>query len=167
MFFFDGSPLKYGFTRSSPLISHASPGRVGPTRCYDARRTRNSARDAGRKNRASKAISTRLCSKSKARPEMGVDRKIPRRRDREDKGSRPLCGADGRRGVGKIARVFAPPERESGAATIVANELQGIRFKRSICRSVARSGRTLQTRRQPNEYKNTYLGLSKASSYQI
>jgi len=61
---------------------------------------------------------------------MGVDRKIPRRRSREDKGPRPLCGADRRRGLGKTSGVLASPERGGWATACPANEFQGIRPER-------------------------------------
>src|SRR5580658_6845457 len=70
-------------------------------------RPENSAGDAGKENRASKAISARLCSKGKAWPQMGVDWKVPRGWNREDKGPWPLCGSDGGSIPGKIAQIEA------------------------------------------------------------
>ncbi len=93
-------------------------------------RPENSAGDAGKENRASKAISTRLCSKGKAWPQMGVDWKVPRGRNREDKGPWPLCGSDGGRSMGETARTLTSPERAGRAASSLAHKFQGIRFKR-------------------------------------
>ena len=87
-------------------------------------------RRRGKENRASKAISTRLCSKGKARPQMGMDWKVPRRRNREDEGPWLLCGSDGGRSMGETARTLTSPERAGRAASSLANKFQGIRFKR-------------------------------------
>src|SRR3974390_2635494 len=61
---------------------------------------------------------------------MGMDWHIPRGRNREDKGPRPLCGADRRRGVGKTSGVLASPERAGWATACLADELQGVRTER-------------------------------------
>src|SRR5262252_3130999 len=61
---------------------------------------------------------------------MGEDWKVPRRRSREDKGPRPLCGCDRRRGVGQTSGVLASPERAGWATACLADEFQGVRTER-------------------------------------
>jgi len=63
----------------------------------------NSAGDAGKEHRASKAISIRLRSESEAWPAMDMDRKIPREWRREDQGSWTLRANDRGYGTGEIA----------------------------------------------------------------
>lgn len=67
---FGVSPLNSGFSRSNQWSqrARASRTRSGTQRWYDAKRTRSSAGDARKEQRASKAISARLCSKGEARP---------------------------------------------------------------------------------------------------
>ena len=61
---------------------------------------------------------------------MGMDWKVPRRRNREDESPWPLCGSDGGRSVGETARTATSPKRAGGAASRLAYEFQGIRFER-------------------------------------
>src|SRR5438876_11856462 len=62
---------------------------------------------------------------------MSMDWKVPRERNREDKGSWPLCGSDGGRSVGKTARTLAASERAGGAAASLTDKFQGVRFEHS------------------------------------
>src|SRR5688572_8094739 len=61
---------------------------------------------------------------------MGMDWKVPRRRNREDEGPWPLCGSDGRRSVGETSGKATSPKRAGGAASRLAYEFQGICFER-------------------------------------
>src|SRR6185295_11854088 len=61
---------------------------------------------------------------------MGMDWKVPRRRNREDESPWPLCGSDGGRSVGETARTAPSPKRAGGAASRLAYEFQGLRFER-------------------------------------
>ena len=125
--------MSSGSERSKPLGGSERPAKelaLGAGSGTMRIRPENSAGDAGKENRASKAISTRLCSKGKAWPQMGVDWKVPRGRNREDKGPWPLCGSDGGRSMGETARTLTSPERAGRAASSLAHKFQGIRFKR-------------------------------------
>src|SRR5215471_7033667 len=57
---------------------------------------------------------------------MGVDWQIPRRWSGEDKGPRPLCGADRRRGLGKTSGVLASLERAGWATACLTDKFQGV-----------------------------------------
>ena len=92
-------------------------------------RPENSAGDAGKDKRASKAFSTRLCAKNKARPLMGMDWKILRGRKGAIKSPWPLCADDGGCCLGQTAGVPEPDKRNWRISADVTDEFQGIRHE--------------------------------------
>jgi integrase len=61
---------------------------------------------------------------------MGMDWKVLREWNREDKGPWPLCGSNGGRSLGEIAGIRGPFERNGGAPSRSADKFQGVRRKR-------------------------------------
>ena len=90
----------------------------------------NAAVGAGKANRASTAISTRLCAAGEAWPPIGMARKILRKGKGENQGLGALRADDRRRSPGQVAGDPAPDQRGFGIRAGSADELQELRAER-------------------------------------
>src|SRR5271170_7117980 len=109
---FVGSPLSNGSAKLKAIRKRRSPDRPKSSSDTIPIRPENSAGDAGKDIRASKAFSTWLCAEDQARPDMGMDWKVLREWKGAIKSAGALCADDGRRCSGEAAGVAEPDQRD-------------------------------------------------------
>ena len=121
--YFAKNPLNSGCSRSKERKRKSGdfwPGEVGGNIRI---RPENSAGDAGKVKRASKAFSTRLSAKNQTRPLMGMDWKILRGWKGAIKSPWALRADDGRSCLGETPGVPEPDQRDCRISADVTDRL--------------------------------------------